>query len=64
MKNLNLTHLFQIDPVRTISAGKVNIGAFRTYPKVSTNLLPHSISVSIKCCEFSKAIYNPNISWH
>lgn len=23
----------QIDPVRTISAGKVNLGAFRTYPK-------------------------------
>lgn len=27
--------LLQIDPVRTISAGKVNLGAFRTYPKVS-----------------------------
>jgi COP9 signalosome complex subunit 5 len=25
----------QIDPVRTISAGKVNLGAFRTYPKAS-----------------------------
>lgn len=25
-----------IDPVRTISAGKVCLGAFRTYPKVST----------------------------
>jgi COP9 signalosome complex subunit 5 len=24
-----------IDPVRTISAGKVCLGAFRTYPKVS-----------------------------
>jgi len=24
----------QIDPIRTISAGKVNLGAFRTYPKV------------------------------
>lgn len=23
-----------IDPIRTISSGKVNIGAFRTYPKV------------------------------
>ena len=23
-----------VDPVRTISAGKVNLGAFRTYPKV------------------------------
>lgn len=22
-----------VDPVRTISAGKVNLGAFRTYPK-------------------------------
>ena len=22
-----------IDPIRTISAGKVNLGAFRTYPK-------------------------------
>lgn len=30
-------HLFylQIDPNRTISAGRVEIGAFRTYPKVS-----------------------------
>ena len=27
--------IFQVDPVRTISAGKVNLGAFRTYPKVS-----------------------------
>lgn len=27
-----------IDPVRTISAGKVCLGAFRTYPKVFTNL--------------------------
>jgi len=26
-----------IDPTRTISAGKVNIGAFRTYPKVSVS---------------------------
>lgn len=25
----------QIDPTRTISAGKVNLGAFRTYPKVN-----------------------------
>lgn len=24
-----------IDPIRTISSGKVNIGAFRTYPKVN-----------------------------
>ncbi len=24
-----------IDPVRTVSSGKVNLGAFRTYPKVS-----------------------------
>ncbi len=24
----------KVDPVRTISAGKVNLGAFRTYPKV------------------------------
>lgn len=28
-----------IDPTRTISAGKVNIGAFRTYPKVRIELL-------------------------
>lgn len=28
-------YFVQIDPVRTISAGKVTIGAFRTYPKVS-----------------------------
>lgn len=27
-------NFLQVDPVRTISAGKVNIGAFRTYPKV------------------------------
>jgi hypothetical protein len=27
-----------IDPVRTISAGKVCLGAFRTYPKVSDKL--------------------------
>jgi len=25
--------LLQIDPIRTVSAGKVNLGAFRTYPK-------------------------------
>lgn len=25
-----------IDPIRTISSGKVNIGAFRTYPKVKS----------------------------
>ncbi|XP_022249944.1 COP9 signalosome complex subunit 5-like [Limulus polyphemus] len=35
--NSRLPHVFflllQIDPVRTISAGKVNLGAFRTYPK-------------------------------
>lgn len=23
-----------VDPIRTMSAGKVNLGAFRTYPKV------------------------------
>jgi hypothetical protein len=28
-----MVNVLQIDPVRTISAGKVNIGAFRTYPK-------------------------------
>lgn len=27
----------QIDPNRTVSAGKVEIGAFRTYPEVSFN---------------------------
>lgn len=26
-------YLLQIDPIRTVSAGKVNLGAFRTYPK-------------------------------
>ena len=34
--NQNFQHPFDaivIDPVRTISAGKVNLGAFRTYPK-------------------------------
>ena len=24
----------QVDPIQTMSAGKVNLGAFRTYPKV------------------------------
>ena len=33
MQRENVCFSFQIDPVRTISAGKVNIGAFRTYPK-------------------------------
>ena len=28
-----------IDPNRTVSAGKVEIGAFRTYPEVSTTLV-------------------------
>ena len=28
-------YLFQVDPIRTMSAGKVNLGAFRTYPKVT-----------------------------
>lgn len=28
---------WQIDPNRTVSAGKVEIGAFRTYPEVSLN---------------------------
>lgn len=27
--------ILQIDPNRTVSAGKVEIGAFRTYPEVS-----------------------------
>lgn len=31
--------LIQIDPTRTASAGKVNLGAFRTYPKVSVTFL-------------------------
>lgn len=30
-----------IDPVRTISAGKVCLGAFRTYPKVSEVIIPN-----------------------
>jgi COP9 signalosome complex subunit 5 len=37
---MNIEYLFEndfnsikVDPTRTISAGKVNIGAFRTYPK-------------------------------
>lgn len=30
-----------IDPVRTISAGKVCLGAFRTYPKVNIYLLEY-----------------------
>ena len=27
-----------VDPIRTMSAGKVNLGAFRTYPKVSITI--------------------------
>jgi COP9 signalosome complex subunit 5 len=34
---------FQIDPNRTISAGKVDIGAFRTYPE---NYTPPNVSSS------------------
>jgi len=38
------TRLFlQIDPNRTISAGKVDIGAFRTYPE---NYTPPNVSAS------------------
>ena len=32
-----------VDPVRTISSGKVNLGAFRTYPKVSCHPLPSNL---------------------
>lgn len=35
-----------IDPVRTISAGKVCLGAFRTYPKVRTIKLCFKVRVS------------------
>ena len=35
-----------IDPVRTISAGKVNLGAFRTYPKGNSSVI--SVSTSRK----------------
>lgn len=35
-----------IDPVRTISAGKVCLGAFRTYPKVNI-LLEYKIYIYI-----------------
>jgi hypothetical protein len=40
-----LLHHFQIDPIRTISAGKVDIGAFRTYPKgiIFNTLILHSL---------------------
>lgn len=34
-----------IDPVRTISAGKVCLGAFRTYPKVNIYLLRYRIYI-------------------
>lgn len=33
-----------VDPTRTISSGKVNLGAFRTYPKVFECLLFFSFS--------------------
>lgn len=42
--NLNL----QIDPTRTISAGKVNMGAFRTYPKVSLLQDLYKITKTVK----------------
>lgn len=38
-----LVYFFQIDPNRTISAGKVDIGAFRTYPE---NYTPPNVSSS------------------
>lgn len=41
--SLILTWRFQIDPNRTVSAGKVDIGAFRTYPESYT---PPSTSLS------------------
>lgn len=28
-----INYIIKIDPTRTISSGKVNLGAFRTYPK-------------------------------
>lgn len=38
-----------IDPIRTISSGKVNIGAFRTYPKArlcySNRALAHKLNM-------------------
>jgi COP9 signalosome complex subunit 5 len=40
---LNVFVAIQIDPNRTISAGKVDIGAFRTYPE---NYTPPSASAS------------------
>lgn len=36
-----ISFFFQIDPTRTISAGKVNLGAFRTYPKVFQKIQIH-----------------------
>lgn len=39
----SLSDLVQIDPNRTISAGKVDIGAFRTYPE---NYTPPNVSAS------------------
>lgn len=34
-----------IDPVRTISAGKVCLGAFRTYPKVKIKKLSYLLAL-------------------
>lgn len=46
-----------IDPVRTISAGKVCLGAFRTYPKVnSVHLLRKKQSSSSKILYVLKTI--------
>ena len=45
----NFHYTFQIDPTRTISAGKVNLGAFRTYPKVK------------RCLEICKCPENNNV---
>lgn len=48
-----------IDPVRTISAGKVCLGAFRTYPKVSG-----TTSGSIQIPKAKNIFENININIH
>lgn len=53
----------QIDPVRTISAGKVNLGAFRTYPKVRQLLITLRWSMSNFLIKISVGWFNRGKKW-
>jgi COP9 signalosome complex subunit 5 len=50
--DLIITGVLQIDPNRTISAGKVDIGAFRTYPENYTP--PHAAASEYQSIPLSK----------